>query len=737
MTIRQRPPKTIHAGSTVLQHVESMEYHRTLSATEHTLPPVEQTPLMALRFTGKASSRLQLLVLSRLKDYGVLVLSQTPLEDGKNLVLLTATHKALEKEAELIHLVKPIRAGLVDRFTVQTRARFCDDSVPYRDQYGLFNASEWSLLMDRLLDSITVTADPTETTNLSSLLDTNYRQTTGRMILHDLTRNRVQTYKHGEKSASLRQVLTSFALVDGTWAVHLPRLRDHVTHKLWWRGALTAPTDLLQSYYGWEVGFYYAWMSMWTVWLTVPAVVGLVVYFLRLYRHDTIDEDEFAPFYGMVVFVWAIFFLKFWERQEKRLAVRWGTESLSPYERQKYFAVRPEFHGYERISPVTGEPETYYPNFKRRLKYVAGGIVTLAMLCVAFGVMILSININGYVNPKSAAEPDDYSHPFRVGMLASLSQPGQIFDKTSIWRQYLPLIIHVIAIRQLNTVYSTIAEALTNWENHETKLEHNNSLILKRFLFEAIDSYMSLFYLAFYERDIERLRFELLSLYQIDTFRRMLLECVIPLLFQTFTIRKRRSSTERLRPKMIPTTEEILEHIEKNEYEQFDDYLEMMIQLGYVTLFATAYPLAPFVSIAANWFEMRTDAFKLAELSPRMTVLRSSGLGRWRDVMAGIIWISALTNCLLVGFTSDQLMHYLPSFYMRDGQGHTEMRHSKSWIVVFIIFGIERLLVMLGLLIHAVVPSTPEDVADQLERQHYVRSRDHEKTLSTMSLKQD
>ena len=104
-------------------------------------------------------------------------------------------------------------------------------------------------------------------------------------------------------------------------------------------------------------------------------------------------------------------------------------------------------------------------------------------------------------------------------------------------------------------------------------------------------------------------------------------------------------------------------------YDQFDDYMEIVVQLGYVTLFASAYPLASLISIAANWVEIRADCFKLTKVCRRPESVRSSGLGMWRTLMASVIWTSALTNCLIAGFTSRQLTHYMPDMYIRDEAG--------------------------------------------------------------------
>lgn len=82
-------------------------------------------------------------------------------------------------------------------------------------------------------------------------------------------------------------------------------------------------------------------------------------------------------------------------------------------------------------------------------------------------------------------------------------------------------------------------------------------------------------------------------------------------------------------------------------------------------------------------------------------------------------------------------MQYLPQFYYLNEQGHTRLAEGKGWIVIFIIFGVERLLVYTGLLIYAVVPEVPEDVMEELERRHFVRmvesKREKENRLSTQS----
>lgn len=55
----------------------------------------------------------------------------------------------------------------------------------------------------------------------------------------------------------------------------------------------------------------------------------------------------------------------------------------------------------------------------------------------------------------------------------------------------------------MNQIYRVVARKLTDWENHETDTLHNDALATKLFLFQFINSYNSLFYIAFLKTTTE------------------------------------------------------------------------------------------------------------------------------------------------------------------------------------------------------------------------------------------
>lgn len=160
-------------------------------------------------------------------------------------------------------------------------------------------------------------------------------------------------------------------------------------------------------------------------------------------------------------------------------------------------------------------------------------------------------------------DPED---EFYVPQLARLSAPGAVFDplrsaKPGLRNTIIPLVpilIHIGIIVTLNQViYRRIAVALTRYENHRLAHQHRASLVIKRFLFEAFDCYIALFYLAFWHLDIMKVRMELQGMFTGDCARRLALEVLLPWLLQRVSA-ARRSGEVRTPPshsRLLPTTQ--------------------------------------------------------------------------------------------------------------------------------------------------------------------------------------
>lgn len=93
---------------------------------------------------------------------------------------------------------------------------------------------------------------------------------------------------------------------------------------------------------------------------------------------------------------------------------------------------------------------------------------------------------------------------------------------------------------------------------------------------------------------------------------------------------------------------EIRHEVSLPDYTLFSDYSEMVTQFGYVALWSTIWPLAPVMALVNNWFELRSDAYKVARQSRRPIPARTDTIGPWLDALGFLTWFAALTNSALV-----------------------------------------------------------------------------------------
>ena len=233
----------------------------------------------------------------------------------------------------------------------------------------------------------------------------------------------------------------------------------------------------------------------------------------------------------------------------------------------------------------------------------------------------------------------------------------------------------------INTQFRKVAIWTSELENYKTQSSFDYSVFIKRFIFEFTDFQLYLFYIGIYQMHLGLLRTNLISLFMVDEFRRVLCESIIPY----FTLNKDKISrdiqtkiekvaSEQLQRKVtlssqtsIETTdaqaksiqEEIInqeiKELELGEVELFDDYLEMIMTYGYITLFASAFPFGTTITAVFIYIEIRSDVFKLEKLSRRPFSRKTNDIGTWMFALKTLTYGSIFTNLILCGFASDQI----------------------------------------------------------------------------------
>lgn len=216
----------------------------------------------------------------------------------------------------------------------------------------------------------------------------------------------------------------------------------------------------------------------------------------------------------MIIFTsLAVLFLEFWKRTEKQLQYDWDTLGFEEAEQRE----RPEFvqaiknkikdypeekkKQYKVHNPVLERDEYIQPKHHYIPKILLGTSVLLSMVAAVLGVVL------GVLVYRLAVSTAIYR------LIQNFPGGPSVADLTvSISGSLIQLVFIVI----MNQVYEKLATLLTSWgeililliimiinflvlflELHRTTTEYEDSFTFKMYLFQFINFYSSIFYIAF------------------------------------------------------------------------------------------------------------------------------------------------------------------------------------------------------------------------------------------------
>ena len=135
-------------------------------------------------------------------------------------------------------------------------------------------------------------------------------------------------------------------------------------------------------------------------------------------------------------------------------------------------------------------------------RYVISLVVSLLWLAPTVLMMICFLNLNGLIHKTGAKDGNEINLGYlRIECLAEMSMEGGYFDAKTL-KAYIPCLLQPIVTMIFNKIYQRIAHWCTDGENHRTDEEYDNSVILKRFIFEFCNCFIPLFFIAFVICDI-------------------------------------------------------------------------------------------------------------------------------------------------------------------------------------------------------------------------------------------
>ncbi|XP_012581072.1 PREDICTED: anoctamin-5 [Condylura cristata] len=507
------------------------------------------------------------------------------------------------------------------------------------------------------------------------------------------------------------------------------------------------PLDMIRNYYGEKIGIYFVFLGFYTEMLSVAAVVGLACFMYGLFSMnsnlcstETCDpeiggqiimcplcdlvcdywrlnstclaskfshlfDNESTVFFAIFMGIWVTLFLEFWKQRQAKLEYEWDLVDFE--EEQQQLQLRPEFEAmckHRKMNAVTKEMEPYMPLCSRiQWYFLSGATVTLWMaLVIACMVAVIVYRLSLFATFASFMESDASLQQVRSFLTPQLT--------TSLTGSCLNFIVILI----LNFFYEKISAWITKMELPRTYQEYESSLTLKMFLFQFVNFYSSCFYVAFFKGKFVGYPGKYMYLFNIwrnEEVRILLRGEICGFNNLLLTMPRTNSDFSKFKSKIVivhteygmllnwwrrrkarTNSEKLYSRWEQdNDLECFGslalfyEYLETVIQFGFVTLFVASFPLAPLLALLNNIIEIRVDAWKLTTQYRRPVAAKAHSIGVWEDILNGMAILSVATNAFIVAFTSD-IIHRLVYYYAYSTNTSEPMRgYVNNSLSVFLI----------------------------------------------------
>ncbi|XP_051001708.1 anoctamin-1 isoform X4 [Acomys russatus] len=495
------------------------------------------------------------------------------------------------------------------------------------------------------------------------------------------------------------------------------------------------PIDLVRKYFGEKVGLYFAWLGAYTQMLIPASIVGVIVF---LYGCATVDENipsmemcdqrhniTMCPlcdktcsywkmssacatarashlfdnpatvFFSVFMALWAATFMEHWKRKQMRLNYRWDLtgfeeeeEAVKDHPRAEYEArvLEKSLRKESRNKETDKVKLTWRDRFPA---YFTNLVSIIFMIAVTFAI-VLGVII------------------YRISTAAALAMNSSpsVRSNIRVTVTATAVIINLVVIILLDEVYGCIARWLTKIEVPKTEKSFEDRLTFKAFLLKFVNSYTPIFYVAFFKG-----RFVGRPGDYVYIFRSFRMEecapggCLMELCIQLSIIMLGKQLIQnnlfeigipkmkkfirylKLRRQSPSDREEYVKRKQRYEVdfnlEPFagltPEYMEMIIQFGFVTLFVASFPLAPLFALLNNIIEIRLDAKKFVTELRRPVAIRAKDIGIWYNILRGVGKLAVIINAFVISFTSDFIPRLVYLYmYSQNGTMHGFVNHTLS-----------------------------------------------------------
>lgn len=444
------------------------------------------------------------------------------------------------------------------------------------------------------------------------------------------------------------------------------------------------PIDDIRYYFGEKVALYFAWLGWYTYMLVPAAVVGLIV-FLSGFSHfdasqiskeiceahdifmcprgdhrrryhrlsDTctfaklthLFDNEGTVLFAIFMALWATVFLELWKRKRAKVVLHW------------------DLYGWDEDQEEMALQLINFPNYKlqpHQHSYLRSSIIlilSLFMICLMIGMAHLLV-------------------VYRVLASALFSSSSLSFLEEQVTTAVVVTgaLVHYITILIMTKINKIVALKLCDFEKPRTFSERESKFTIKFFTLQFFAHFSSLIYIAFILGRINGhpgKSVRLAGLWKLEECH--LSGCMMDLFVQMAIIMGLKQTLSNCMEYLHPWLAHKCRSLRGYEawdpelrdwqlnyrlnpvytFSLFDEFMEMMIQYGFTTIFVAAFPLAPLLALFSNLVEIRLDAIKMVQLQRRLVPRKAKDIGTWLQVLETIGVLAVIANGMVIAFTSE------------------------------------------------------------------------------------
>ena len=397
--------------------------------------------------------------------------------------------------------------------------------------------------------------------------------------------------------------------------------------------------NIIRNYYGESISYYFLWIDFYATWLLFPSILGAFIfisYFLwkKIPLISIFSDSIQMDYYEILLIIncilltlWLTLFIKAWIKKEKLYNYIWGidegqketkiNENFAPDSKQKLI------FGY--YAPIEKEP---FHTFKKLISY----FVLLGMILLVFSFIYSLFSL------KARLINGNIYHDYKISFYIAC--------------------INGLQIKIMNYIYYLIAEFLNEWENHFSLSEKDESFAKKLILFDFLNSYSSLFYIAFIKpynegcinnnclKELETQMYSIFLVYLAVFFGELVY------LYLVYYYHRKKAGS-------LISDENIevqgLEHqIMSSSLDNLNiEYNDIINQFGFVCLFSIAAPLTPLIIFLLSLICRLINYYKFVNLKRVEILDKSKGIYFYKTVVKVFLFIGVLVNVSIFLFSKN------------------------------------------------------------------------------------